>query len=195
MQFPSCIKCCASRISEENFAKRAALATGGIVRRISDIVKVCPPSILRHKAAKPATPRGPVAQLAEQQTLNLLVVGSIPTGLTIPRHSSRHGSPGGISHTASASGLALPWSIPTGLTIRLNVRLPPANACFPHGKPLNVPTNSSTASSGVRSELSARSGGRNPAGADSKRDLSTARRRCFARLPRAPRSVPVAGSW
>ena len=26
--------------------------------------------------------RGPVAQLAEQQTLNLLVVGSIPTGLT-----------------------------------------------------------------------------------------------------------------
>ena len=31
----------------------------------------------------PASPlRGPVAQLAEQQTLNLLVLGSIPSGLT-----------------------------------------------------------------------------------------------------------------
>jgi hypothetical protein len=32
--------------------------------------------------------------------------GSIPVRLTIPRHLSRHGSPGGISHTASAFGLA-----------------------------------------------------------------------------------------
>ena len=29
-----------------------------------------------------AAPRGPVAQLAEQQTLNLLVLGSTPSGLT-----------------------------------------------------------------------------------------------------------------
>jgi hypothetical protein len=32
--------------------------------------------------AKRFTSRGPVAQLAEQQTLNLLVEGSIPSGLT-----------------------------------------------------------------------------------------------------------------
>ena len=34
------------------------------------------------QATPPDPRRGPVAQLAEQQTLNLLVVGSIPTGLT-----------------------------------------------------------------------------------------------------------------
>ena len=33
----------------------------------------------------PAPFSGPVAQLAEQQTLNLLVEGSIPSGLTTPR--------------------------------------------------------------------------------------------------------------
>ena len=32
-------------------------------------------------------PAGPVAHLAEQQTLNLLVEGSIPSGLTILRKS------------------------------------------------------------------------------------------------------------
>ena len=32
---------------------------------------------------------GPVAQLAEQQTLNLRVVGSIPTRLTTSRHARR----------------------------------------------------------------------------------------------------------
>jgi hypothetical protein len=35
------------------------------------------------RAARPhSARRGPVAQLAEQQTLNLLVEGSIPSGLT-----------------------------------------------------------------------------------------------------------------
>jgi hypothetical protein len=49
------------------------------------------------------TPRsGPVAQLAEQQTLNLLVEGSIPSGLTNPRQSPRIGSPGGHQPSAFA---------------------------------------------------------------------------------------------
>jgi hypothetical protein len=51
------------------------------------------------------------------KALNLLVEGSIPSGLTIPRHSSRYGSPGGISGAPSPFGLGLTASIPSGLTI------------------------------------------------------------------------------
>ena len=55
------------------------------------------------------------------------------------------------------------------------------------------PISSSTASSGVRSGRFGRSGGWRPAGADSKRDPNTARRRYSARCRRAPRSVRAAG--
>src|SRR5687767_6990858 len=72
--------------------------------------------------------------LARPTTLDLLVEGSIPSGLTTSRHSSRRGSPGGISEAASAFGLALSWSIPSGLTIRPPFARLVASQRLAHGK-------------------------------------------------------------
>ena len=56
----------------------------------------------REGSAGARTPSGPVAQLAEQQTLNLLVEGSIPSGLTTPRQGSKR-----LALTSSAKRLRL----------------------------------------------------------------------------------------
>jgi hypothetical protein len=61
------------------FATVAETRESGIGRR--DSILVCAGAVPRRGATHPFL--GPVAQLAEQQTLNLRVVGSIPTRLTI----------------------------------------------------------------------------------------------------------------
>jgi hypothetical protein len=60
-----------------------APARGFPGRGADDILTVC--QCARVVVVRITPPSGPVAQLAEQQTLNLLVEGSIPSGLTNPR--------------------------------------------------------------------------------------------------------------
>jgi hypothetical protein len=48
---------------------------------------------------------GSISRTPKGGTLNLLVLGSTPSGLTIPRHSSRHGSPARVSQAPSRRAL------------------------------------------------------------------------------------------
>ena len=56
---------------------------------------------------------GPVAQLAEQQTLNLLVEGSIPSGLTINPNNANHFSISLLlDHVDESETMALDFPVP-----------------------------------------------------------------------------------
>jgi hypothetical protein len=63
---------------------RRAVAVRSVGESGHGILIACPPERKRLRVRHPfsASRRGPLAQLAEQQTLNLRVVGSIPTRLT-----------------------------------------------------------------------------------------------------------------
>ena len=55
------------------------------------------PSLGQARTTAPRTQPGPVAQLAEQQTLNLLVLGSTPSGLTTPTAKSANYKIGAVT--------------------------------------------------------------------------------------------------
>ena len=66
---------------------------------------------------------GPVAQLVEQQTLNLLVEGSIPSGLTTPPSESEWFRPEVIRHIATHCRSSRMGTIPSGLTTKTSQNL------------------------------------------------------------------------
>jgi hypothetical protein len=81
---------------------------------------------------------GPVAQLAEQQTLNLLVEGSIPSGLTSLRSRCRRRLSAGVVAKRRVGGLQLPqtrgsgWQAGAAFGITLSAPLSASRRCPSH---------------------------------------------------------------